>query len=1085
MATKTPKVRIVRCPKCLKLLPEMASLSLYQCGKCGTILRAKERNENQESEISDTLGQNLAPKTELEHDSEDKESTSSSQKALSCSTDGSEQVEHQEFAMVNSSSRRISNGSTSLDALNWCENEPSSSVSSGSGEDGKLERGSDLENPSSARQGISGGSNLTAAAQKSFKSNVSSSSEELERSEKIVRRYADLIRSKSPVRIVEATDNSITSGDDRLSNKIQGKLEASKPSTTKTLHVNVGSVSSSNGIGDQVPDLHRPKSKESFSGPQMVAELKSANTGNLREDVSVNRRVDNVSKVQNEVNKLSSMSLNEKHSPVTDDSIISGNDMVTDKHRGELRSSEPLATSDSVSSSDGWDDQDLHSRLCKESSLGSQSAELITTTKGAMGREVSVNNRIGIESEVRNRIIESSLMLVNEKHGPVTDDMVTDNHRDEFVVSNSLGTKTFHAYNESASSSDGWCNQDHLSHQSAKYFPKYQRVNKLIAYHEKATRKDDYIKNMIDAGWEVQNQERNLPLVSVNEKHGQVNDNAAISEDEIIGNKLGGVLEDAKPFATKTLHAYDASISSNDGWGDQVSDFHSHQPLLPFDKSHRGAELVSNNKEVTRDEVPLNNMVSSETEVRNQTQKASPKSVNERHCPTILSDVSPPEGEIAAKTRYPFYDQMNMNVSSLKSAQTSFKSTLSWFEEERDGLKSMQHFDQRNYENRNLPPPQKLETVERNQLELLRKVDELSNQLNRSYAHSRNTIDRLPPKGNQQQRQLPFNHKKQSLPDLETSHQYGVDFPRHPHGTYKPSNSMPFQYGYPLSGNVTNYRNHTNCSCSSVYSEELQQANVHYSGGQCRAYPDHVCYSLYSSGPSSPERHLHSRYPLRSCELCTVFRDHTDRVNNVESLPRRERRQSVKRHCRPIAGGAPFIACYKCCTLLYLPADSFLSSKGCHKLQCGSCSKVLMFSLERGIHVAPYYQEKVMLAPSVINSSRGSNSTRLSVYKLRPRDNHGDPSAYFEDGGLSILDGGSMDGESADSKPALGKHAKKLGNNKKNGTRAKRYGKRQVLDSGSPSYNEAESAREGGIAALHELMGYSTVSRILKSSGDV
>lgn len=1065
---------------------------LYVVTNLDSIIAAKKRNENQESEISDTVSQNLAPKTELEHDSEDKESTSSSQKALSYSTDGSEQVEYHEFAMAKSSSRRTSNGSTSLDALNWCENESSSSVSGGSGEDGKHERGSDLENPSSARQGISGGSNLTSAAQKSFKSNVSSSSEELERSEKIVRRYADLIRSKSPVRIAEATNNSITSGDDRLSNKIQGGLEASKPSTPNTLHAYAGSVSSSNGIGDQVPDLHCPKSKESFPGPQMVAELISTNTGNLREDVSAHRRADNESEVQNEVKKLSSMSLNEKHSPVTDDSVISGDDMVSDKHRGELRSSEPLVTNDSVSSSDGWGDQDLHSRLCKESSLGSQSEQLITTTEGAIGREVSVNNRIGTESEVQNQKIEYSLMLVNEKHGPVTDDsiiseddMVTDKRRDEFVVSNSSETKTLRAYNKSVSSSDGWCNQDCHSHQSAKYFPKSRRVNKLIAYNEKATRKDDYIKNMIDAGWEVQNQERNLPLVSVNEKHGQLNDDAAISEDDIVGNKLGGVLEDAKPLATKTLHAYDASISSNDGWGDQVSDFHLHQPLAPFDESHRGAEFVSTNEEVTRDEVSLNNIVSSETEVQNQAQKASPKLVNEKHHPTILADVSPPEGEIAANTRYPFHDQMNMNVPSFKSAQTSFKSTLSWFEEERDGLKSMQRFDQRNFENRNLPPPQKLETVERNQLELLRKVEELSNQLNRSYAHSRNTIDRLPPKGNQQQRQHPVNYKKQSLPDLETSHQYGIDFPRHPHGTYKPSNSMPFQYGYPLSGNVTNYRNHTNCSCSSVYSEELQQANVHYSGGQCRAYPDHVCYSLYSSGPSSPERHLHSRYPMRSCELCTVSRDHTDRVNNVESLPRRERRQSVKRHCRPIAGGAPFIACYNCCTLLYLPADSFLSSKGCHKLQCGSCSKVLMFSLERGTHVARYFQEKAMLAPSVINSSRGSNSTRNSVFKPRPSDNRGDPSAYSEDGGLSIRDGGSTDGESADSKPALGKHAKKLGNEKKNGTRAKRYGKRQVLDSGSPSYDEAESAREGGIAALHELMGYSTVSRILKPSGAV
>ncbi|XP_050385388.1 protein ENHANCED DISEASE RESISTANCE 4-like [Argentina anserina] len=37
------KVRLVRCPKCENLLPELADYSVYQCGGCGAVLRAKKK----------------------------------------------------------------------------------------------------------------------------------------------------------------------------------------------------------------------------------------------------------------------------------------------------------------------------------------------------------------------------------------------------------------------------------------------------------------------------------------------------------------------------------------------------------------------------------------------------------------------------------------------------------------------------------------------------------------------------------------------------------------------------------------------------------------------------------------------------------------------------------------------------------------------------------------------------------------------------------------------------------------------------------------------------------------------------------
>lgn len=34
-----PKVRLVRCPKCDNLLPELPDYSVYKCGGCGAVLR--------------------------------------------------------------------------------------------------------------------------------------------------------------------------------------------------------------------------------------------------------------------------------------------------------------------------------------------------------------------------------------------------------------------------------------------------------------------------------------------------------------------------------------------------------------------------------------------------------------------------------------------------------------------------------------------------------------------------------------------------------------------------------------------------------------------------------------------------------------------------------------------------------------------------------------------------------------------------------------------------------------------------------------------------------------------------------------
>ncbi|KAK1376644.1 Protein ENHANCED DISEASE RESISTANCE like [Heracleum sosnowskyi] len=76
--------------------------------------------------------------------------------------------------------------------------------------------------------------------------------------------------------------------------------------------------------------------------------------------------------------------------------------------------------------------------------------------------------------------------------------------------------------------------------------------------------------------------------------------------------------------------------------------------------------------------------------------------------------------------------------------------------------------------------------------------------------------------------------------------------------------------------------------------------------------------------------------------------------------------------CRPVAGGAPFIACYNCLEVLQLPKTIFKTRKSQKKFKCAACSKVillivadnkLVFTLGDGVKEVP---SKVDSSPSMV-----------------------------------------------------------------------------------------------------------------------
>ncbi|KAJ0705359.1 putative zinc-ribbon domain, plant, protein enhanced disease resistance 4 [Helianthus annuus] len=110
--------------------------------------------------------------------------------------------------------------------------------------------------------------------------------------------------------------------------------------------------------------------------------------------------------------------------------------------------------------------------------------------------------------------------------------------------------------------------------------------------------------------------------------------------------------------------------------------------------------------------------------------------------------------------------------------------------------------------------------------------------------------------------------------------------------------------------------------------------------------------SPHFSGPSSP-KHIHSESDFSAPD------DHWQQ-SDVRKPFRSPRK---KQYVRPIAGGSPWITCYRCFKILQLPQSFLLFDRRYHSLKCGACMKVLNFTLSDGTHVSRYNPDETVAAP--------------------------------------------------------------------------------------------------------------------------
>lgn len=455
----------------------------------------------------------------------------------------------------------------------------------------------------------------------------------------------------------------------------------------------------------------------------------------------------------------------------------------------------------------------------------------------------------------------------------------------------------------------------------------------------------------------------------------------------------------SKSPTSKSSCAYYGSVSS---YGDDLDDH------VPDHHVHSGRKSLTEQRSVDSLKNKVWPMQQSDSELQSEERKFVSMPSNENYGSIIAGSNRQNQDEPSGHSGHGFQAQ---EKGTLEEPDV-FHSVRSWIEPERDvpsrspsrdlryrkelpslyrigSSSSYGHEELSRSTSSSSYASGKLQRLEQDQMKLLTKVEELTDQLQRIYrqkgqskVHGRvSQIENWRPSGSS------YNPGQQLL------WHYNAEYPWNPPGTYGPRKAMPLPYGLtqiPSPEQVTNRRHHVDYSCMHCYSQDSQYPlhlppSFHHKKGPCRACASHSCRHSYSSSVSGS-----SQQPSNS-----IFPQHYHNAQPHEQMEKshiKEKHQPAKRHCRPMAGGAPFVICYKCSKVLQIPADFLLPRRRHHKLKCGACSKELVFSVKDSIHKSPNSPSHVQHPLSEVQ---------------------GDPVSYSDDYANSLSKSFSTEGEPA------------------------------------------------------------------------
>ncbi|XP_022743251.1 protein ENHANCED DISEASE RESISTANCE 4-like [Durio zibethinus] len=412
-------------------------------------------------------------------------------------------------------------------------------------------------------------------------------------------------------------------------------------------------------------------------------------------------------------------------------------------------------------------------------------------------------------------------------------------------------------------------------------------------------------------------------------------------------SELSGPLEYlSKSTTTRSSHAYDGSISSYDGMDDHFPD----QQIHLLKNNFKAANYLVPEERHRRDTLPGKGTMNGNSGMQDHARNLSSDLSNTKHYATAkYSKWHRDEALEPVMRHHPPRNWPRLERDEYPS-QIPFSQRASLRGNESAGPSHELH-DEFPFDSA-FHPLEKAEYSEQENMKLFRMVYELQDQISKTCHVNGKPSGRTATDVPWRQKHFPSYYYQ------ERSEEENF-YPRY-HGRHGHRSSWSQQSRFlpmPVSGGAIKTRHDIDNSCLCCHpqawqhSEQLPPPIRRHNRGFCRAHRDHSCYNSYGSCFSSPQRYLESDFSIWSHE--TKSDDKRYRDHEVKRYLR-EKHNSVRRHLRPTAGGAPFVTCYHCFRPLQLPADFLLFKRRFHQLRCGACSKVLKFSLQKGIHIVPY-----------------------------------------------------------------------------------------------------------------------------------
>ncbi|KAK3022382.1 hypothetical protein RJ639_047356 [Escallonia herrerae] len=530
-----------------------------------------------------------------------------------------------------------------------------------------------------------------------------------------------------------------------------------------------------------------------------------------------------------------------------------------------------------------------------------------------------------------------------------------------------------------------------------------------------------------------------------------------------------------KSPTTRSYYAYDGSASSCNETDDPVSDQHFHR----LKRNLKNADFVSTKGLPKRDGFMVNNTMNSESEMQYRAINSLSTLPGKNHHATKGRHVFPESTRHGLPVRSMMRRGTNEHVAKLPFSQAGHRS----------GSPSSYG---RNEFHTSHHSPGRSEYVDSDKMKLLRMVYELQDQLDRTYVSEGKTSERVSP------RLAHLAPERERYRDL--------NYARAPE-RYSKGVSWSQQFKYPrraFSGETPLSRHLADCPCLRCY-PHVWHCSVQPHVTSCEkehhmAHPGHNYYSAYCSGSSSPRCYAGSEFSLGSRDAKADDQRLKDR--EVKKLYASEKYHLKRQHLRPIAGGAPIVTCYRCLELLQLPADFLVFKRRCHLLKCGACSEVLKFSFQNS-SVVPCVPDAIAPPPSQVDDYTNTTKNRNFASASRV---HAEPVSYSDDFGQSFCISCSTEDDPSPPFHTLGRNAndRKMSSGSsfdpiderktvyphesqnKYRTPVKRFDSASTSSFMSKKEKVPSEIEELPTAAspLHRLMGYSSPSKVIKRSDE-